>query len=426
MSTAPRRIAVLGSTGSIGRQTLEVIAWHPERFRATVLAASADSELFRRQVQAVQPHLAVVSRAAGDDWTPPGTQLAVGADALREAVAREDVDVVVVATSGIVSLRPTLAALEAGKTVAVANKEVLVSAGHLVMAAARHRGVPILPIDSEHSAIWQCLQGEANDPAHSTVRRIILTASGGPFRDWRAEQLRSVRPEDALRHPNWSMGPKVTVDSATVMNKGLEVLEARWLFDQPLDAIEIVVHRESIIHSLVEFQDRSVKAQLSLPDMRLPIQYALAYPERVEAPLPALDLAALGRLTFETLDEERFPCPGLAYRAGRLGGSYPAVLNAANEEAVCLFLLDQMGFTQIPRAIERALEAHVPIRAPSLDEILEVDAWARRFVREWAARNPAGGMMISTGDISQVGAAQPIRASGGEPRPRRDERARER
>lgn len=426
MNTGPRRIALLGSTGSIGRQTLEVIAWHPERFTATVLAASTDSELFRRQVQEVRPRLAVVSRAQGDAWVPAGTRLASGVDALSEAVAREDVDIVVVATSGIVSLRPTLAALEAGKTVAVANKEVLVSAGHLVMEAARRWAAPVLPVDSEHSAIWQCLQGEANEPNYNAVRRIILTASGGPFRDWTTEQLRAARPADALRHPNWSMGPKVTVDSATVMNKGLEVLEARWLFDQPLDAIQIVVHRESIVHSLVEFQDRSVKAQLSLPDMRLPIQYALAYPERFETPLPPLDLTTVGRLSFEPLDERRFPCPGLAYRAGRLGGSYPAVLNAANEEAVRLFLVEQMGFTQIPLAIEHALEAHVPISAPSLEEILEVDAWARRFVREWAARNPASGMMVSTAQSIQTDAAHPRRVSDGEPRHLLEERARER
>jgi 1-deoxy-D-xylulose-5-phosphate reductoisomerase len=387
--TAARRIALLGSTGSIGRQTLEVLAWHPHRFQAAVLAAGSDSDAFREQVHTWRPRLAVVGQLRDADWLPDGTELLVGPEGLVAAASASDLDLVVVATSGVISLRPTLAALEAGKTIAVANKEVLVSAGHLVTAAARQHGATILPIDSEHSAIWQCLRGEAD----ATVRRIILTASGGPFRDWPLEHLAEVRPADALRHPNWEMGPKVTVDSATMMNKGLEVLEAAWLFEQPLSAIEIVIHRESIIHSLVEFEDRSLKAQLGTPDMRLPIQYALAHPERLPTPTEPLDLAAAGKLTFEALDTTRFPCPGLAYKAGRLGRTYPAVLNAANEEAVRLFLAEDLPFNRIPACLEAVLEAHVPVADPGLEALQEADSWARRQAREIARRWRTGVMI---------------------------------
>jgi 1-deoxy-D-xylulose-5-phosphate reductoisomerase len=320
--------------------------------------------------------------------------MAVGPGALETAVRREDVDQVVVATSGVVSLRPTLAALEAGKLVAVANKEVLVCAGQLVTAAARRHGGCLLPIDSEHSAIWQCLRGEARQQEQATIRRLILTASGGAFRDWPAERLASATAAEALRHPNWSMGPKITVDSATLMNKGLEVLEAAWVFDLPLEQIEILVHRESIVHSLVECVDLSVKAQLGLPDMRLPIQYALAYPERLEAPGEPLDLLAVGKLTFQPLDRQRFPCPDLAYQAGRLGATYPAALNAANEEAVRLFLGDRIPFLGIPRLIERVLEAHLPVREADLAAIEEVDRWARRLVAENAPAVRQGGIIF--------------------------------
>jgi 1-deoxy-D-xylulose-5-phosphate reductoisomerase len=275
----------------------------------------------------------------------------------------------------------------------VANKEVLVSAGHLVTAAARKHSAPILPIDSEHSAVWQCLRGEESRPSASTVRRIILTASGGAFRDWPADKLPTARPEDALRHPNWQMGQKITVDSATLMNKGLEVIEAAWLFDVPLRDIEIVMHRESVVHSLVEFNDRSIKAQLGTADMRVPIQYALSYPERWESPAASLDLLAIGKLSFEPIDTDRFPCPLLAYRAAELGGSYPAVLNAANEEAVRLFLNGDLPFGRIPAVVEQALEAHVPDRQPDLETIREVDRWARARVRQGALVGPAGGMI---------------------------------
>jgi 1-deoxy-D-xylulose-5-phosphate reductoisomerase len=393
MTLEPRRLALLGSTGSIGRQTLEVLAWHPSRFQAAALAASSDSDAFRAQVVALRPRVAAVRLARDRDWLPPETELIVGPPALVEAAVRPEVDLVVVGTSGVVSLQPTLGALRAGKPVAVANKEVLVTAGHLVTAAARDGGTRILPIDSEHSAIWQCLRGEAADPEYDTVRRIILTASGGPFRDWSAERLADARPADALRHPNWAMGPKITVDSATLMNKGLEVLEATWLFNQPIGAIEIVVHRESVIHSLIEFTDRSIKAQLGSPDMRLPIQYALAYPDRLSAPTDPLDLLAIRSLSFEPVAFDRFPCPSLAYEAGRLGQSYPAALNAANEEAVRLFLAESLPFNRIPACVQATLEAHVPFRDPGIEAIEEVDTWARSHVRNQALSGWPGGMI---------------------------------
>jgi 1-deoxy-D-xylulose-5-phosphate reductoisomerase len=371
-----RGVALLGSTGSIGLQTLDVLGWHPERFRVVVLAAGSDSAVFQAQVRELRPAAAVVGCLVDRAWRPEGIELGEGAAALAACVERPDVDLVVVATSGMVSLRPTLAALRRGKIVAVANKEVLVSAGGLVTETAQRRGGTVLPIDSEHSAIWQCLRGEGTGLHASAVRRIILTASGGAFRDWPPERLADVTPADALRHPNWAMGPKITVDSATLMNKGLEVLEAAWLFEQPLGSIEVVVHRESIIHSMVEFIDRSVKAQLGTPDMRLPIQYALAYPERLPTPGPSLDLLAVGRLTFEPVDHDRFPGLGLAYEAGRLGGTFPAVLSAANEEAVRLFLGGCLPFNRITHRVREAIE--------------EADGWARRHVRERSAgANPA-------------------------------------
>jgi 1-deoxy-D-xylulose-5-phosphate reductoisomerase len=272
-----------------------------------------------------------------------------------------------------------LAALGTGKRVAVANKEPLIMAGHLVIEAAERHGGTVLPVDSEHSGIWQCLRGEEGDREPSTVRRLTLTASGGAFRDLPAEALSAVTPEQALKHPTWQMGPKITIDSATLMNKGLEVLEAHWLFGLDLDCIDIVLHRESIVHSLVEFIDGSVKAQLSVPDMRLPIQYALSYPERLETHVSSLDLGRLGRLSFEPVDHDKYPAPMLAYEAGRRGGTYPAVLNAANEEAVQLFLSGCLPFVQIASLIRGALDAHVPTYSPSLDDVLHADAWARQF-----------------------------------------------
>ncbi len=334
------RVAILGVTGSIGRQALEVVAAHPDRLRVTRTGHRGDD---------------LVALATADD-----------------------VDLVLVATPGLAGLEPTIAALEAGKRVALANKEVLVAAGHLVRGLSGGAGDRLRPVDSEHCALWQCLAGVS--PAD--IARVILTASGGPFRDARPSDLVSVTPEAALAHPTWRMGPKVTIDSATLVNKAYEVIETHWLYGVPYDRIDVVVHPESVVHALVELVDGSVIAQLAAPDMRLPIQYALLYPERPESPWPRLDLARAGALTFEAPNRERFPCLSLAYRAAEAGGSLPAVMSAANEEVVGLFLAGKIGFADIPRRIRRVMDAHENQSSPSLDAVLRADAWARRAARE--------------------------------------------
>jgi 1-deoxy-D-xylulose-5-phosphate reductoisomerase len=379
-----KRIAILGSTGSIGRQTLEVVAWHPDCFEVVGLAARSDSALFREQVGQFTPKLAALSGATHDGWSSPETTLTFGDASLVEMATAPDIDVVVVATSGTAGLAPTIAALNMGRPVALANKEVLIMAGHLVTEASRVSGAPIIPVDSEHSAIWQCLLGEARH----RIQRLILTASGGAFRDLPLADLANVTPAQALQHPNWQMGPKITVDSATMMNKGLEVLEASWLFDMAVDNVSVVIHRESIVHSLVEMVDGSVKAQLGVPDMRLPIQFALSYPDRLPSPTPPLDLARLGSLTFADVDRERFKCLYLAIDAGRLGDSYPTVMNAANEVAVELFLTGMLRFDQIPWIVEEIMERHVPVRTPSLEDVCAADTWARDAGRRAAAGLP--------------------------------------
>jgi 1-deoxy-D-xylulose-5-phosphate reductoisomerase len=365
-----KRIAVLGSTGSIGQQILDVVRWHPEDFRVVALVAARPSELFRAQLR---------------EFCPPISHLTTvdGSDRLVDIACDPRIDLLIVATSGTVGFQPTLAALRAGKSVALANKETLIMAGHLVTAAAASSGAELLPIDSEHSAIWQCLQGE--QPYTERVRRLLLTASGGAFRDLSVEALVDVTVEQALRHPTWSMGKKITVDSATLMNKGLEVIEAYWLFGLGFDRINVVIHHQSVIHSLVEFVDGSVKAQLGLPDMRLPIQYAMTHPRRLPAPVEPLDLAALGSLTFASVDAAKYPCLALAYEAGRRGGTYPTVLNAANEIAVQRFLDHDLRFTQIAESIAAALETHTPTPSPSLSEVLAADAWARQFSQTWSS-----------------------------------------
>jgi 1-deoxy-D-xylulose-5-phosphate reductoisomerase len=365
------RIALLGSTGSIGRQTLEVVRWHPHELRVVGLAAARPSPEFEAQVAEFEPALRCLTTVDG-------------AQRLVEIATDDDVDMLVVATSGVVGFAPTLAALEARKPVALANKETLIMAGHLVTQAAARSNAPLLPIDSEHSAIWQCLQGE--EPYVERVRRLLLTASGGGLRDQPVHALSEVTPDQALQHPTWTMGKKITVDSATLMNKGLEVIEAHWLFDLPFDCIEVVIHHQSVIHSLVEFVDGSVKAQLGLPDMRLPIQYALTHPRRLPAPVRALDLAAVGALTFSEVDPRRYPCLRLAYDAGRRGGTFPTVLNAANEEAVARFLCNDLRFTDIAPLIEDALGAHNGVSEPSLEEVLAADAWARAYAGGWQPR----------------------------------------
>jgi len=383
MDAPLKRIAILGSTGSIGRQTLEVIAANPERFAVRALAAGRDAAALLEQVRRFRPALACLAdpHAPAGDFPIP---LLRGEEGLQALASDPLADLVVVATPGAAGLVPTLAAIRAGKQVALANKEVLVMAGEIVTAEAARHGVTLRPIDSEHSAIWQCLQGEA----HQALERIILTASGGPFRTWPREALARVTPEEALRHPTWRMGPKVTVDSATLLNKGMEIIEAHWLFGLPYPRIEVVVHPQSIVHSLVEFHDGSVKAQLGFPDMRLPIQYALGYPERLPTRYTALDWKTVGPLTFEPVDTERFPCLRLAREAGEKGATYPAVLAAADEVAVELFLQGRIGFLDIPRCIEEALAAYAPMPAPlDLEAIQAADAWARAFVRAQASRH---------------------------------------
>jgi 1-deoxy-D-xylulose-5-phosphate reductoisomerase len=367
-----RRIAVLGSTGSIGRHTLDVVRWHPDEFQVVALVASRSSSEFELQLAEFQPRISCLTSVDG-------------IDRLLEIATDPDVDLLVVATSGTVGFKPTITALASGKPVALANKETLIMAGHLVIEASSLSGAPLLPIDSEHSAIWQCLQGE--QPYAERVHRLLLTASGGAFRDRAADSLADVTPEEALKHPTWSMGPKITIDSATLMNKGLEVIEAHWLFGLPFDRIDVVIHHQSVIHSLVEFIDGSVKAQLGVPDMRLPIQYAMAHPRRLSAPAERLDLTAVAQLTFAAVDHAKYPCLELAYEAGRRGGTYPTVLNAANEVAVARFLAGDLAFPSIANLIDAALEAHRARPVPTLEEVEAADAWARDFSSHW--RSPS-------------------------------------
>ncbi len=370
------RLVVLGSTGSIGRQTLDVVRSLPGRFTVIGLAAGANVTLLEEQTREFHPRLIRCDR----EGEYLRGRISAAWTTMEEMASHPDADLVVVATVGTTGLAPTLAALRAGKTVALANKEVLVIAGQLITAEANRHKAELRPIDSEHSAIWQCLWGEQ---PHS-VRRIILTASGGPFRDTPPEELDRVTAEQALRHPNWQMGQKITVDSATLLNKGLECIEARWLFDVPLDCIDVLLHRESIVHSLVEFRDGSVKAQLGVPDMRLPIQCALTYPERVPGTaVPRLDLRHIGALSFGTPDMQRYPCLSLALEAGRRAGTFPAILCAADEVAIQHFLAGHLRFTDIARVIEDALAAHPGTADPTLDDILAADASARACAEDW-------------------------------------------
>jgi 1-deoxy-D-xylulose-5-phosphate reductoisomerase len=370
-----KKIAVLGSTGSIGRQALDVIRALPHESEVIALTGNKNLKLLERQIREFQPKMFCSSVKPGVNY---GGQFLPA----EEIASHPEVDFVIVATVGRAGLSPTLAALRAGKTVALASKEVLVMAGEIIVGEASIHHAQILPIDSEHSAIWQCLQGEESKP-----HALILTASGGPFYHYSQAQLAEVTPEQALQHPVWKMGKKVTVDSATLMNKGLEVIEAHWLFSFPLDSIEILIHPQCIIHSMVEFMDGSLKAQLSWPDMRLPIQYALSYPQRWPNPgLPRLNWNKVNSLNFEPIDFDRFPCLKLAVEAGKSGGTCPAVLCAADEVAIELFLNHRIGFTDIARIVQETLEQHRSINQPSLEEILAADNWAR----ECATRFPCG------------------------------------
>ncbi len=380
-----KRIALLGSTGSIGRQTLDVVRQFPDHFQIVALAARSNISLLARQVAEFQPKVVACSAETPD--IEKAAQIALpgvitGKQGLTVAATHPDADIVVAATSGLMALEATMAAIEAGKTIAVANKETLVMAGHLVMAAAKRVGVDIFPVDSEHSAIWQCLKGEENAEIHS----LILTASGGPFRNTPFEQMQAVTVEQALAHPTWRMGPKITIDSSTLMNKGLEVIEAHWLFDVPYERIEVVVQPESIIHSMVEFIDGSIKMQASLPSMHLPIMNALAYPHRLDVAesglIRKLHWADIARLNFETLDVARFPCFRLALEAAQRGGTYPCVLVGADEEAVDLFLHGRIKLLEVAELIEAVLGRHSSSAHPSVAETLEACTWARRVTQE--------------------------------------------
>jgi 1-deoxy-D-xylulose-5-phosphate reductoisomerase len=376
-----KRIAILGSTGSIGRSALSVVDAHPDRLRIVGLAAGENAPALAEQTVKYQPEIVGVATETAltemRQFVPAGVmpEAVCGPAGLLAIATHPSVDLVLCASSGTAGLEAALAAIEAGKSLALANKEVLVMAGQLMIDAARRRGIEILPVDSEHNAIHQCLHGRDR----RELRRVILTASGGPFRELDAAALDRVTPDDALKHPTWQMGRKITIDSATLMNKGLEVIEAHWLFGLPADRIDVVVHPQSIVHSMVELRDGSVIAQLSTPDMRLPIQYALAYPERWDTDRPALDLARLGRLDFCQPDLDRFPCLRLAYDALARGGASPIVLNAANEVAVAAFLDGRLAFPGIARLIAEALDAVPPASHPrTLADVREVDGWARR------------------------------------------------
>lgn len=374
-----KRLVVLGSTGSIGRQTLEVVRSLPDEFKVVGLGAGKNWRLLNDQIREFRPIAAALDgeqeldslkKELSPDQKP---ELAWGRAGMESLAGMPEADLVVVAVTGAAGIFPTISAISAGKDVALANKETLVAAGHLVMDLAARKKTAILPVDSEHSAVWQCLNGSSPD----AIEKIILTASGGPFRELSGEEMETVTVDMALRHPNWNMGSKITIDSATLMNKGLEVIEAKWLFGVSYSQIEVVVHPQSIIHSAVEYLDGSVIAQMGLPDMRLPIQYALTYPRRVSGSIPKLNWTGLQGLTFEKPDTEKFPSLRLAFEAGWAGGSMPAVLNAANEVAVDSFLKGALTFKHIPDVVRSVMEKHNKVNEPELDEIMEADRWAR-------------------------------------------------
>jgi len=375
MGNIVKQLAVLGSTGSIGQQTLEVVRALPHRFHVVGLAAGKNIDLLAKQISEFKPRFVYYEDRETQTRLPSAEYEFLS---LEDIASHPQADTIVIATSGKSGLSPTLAAVRAGKNVALANKESLVMAGEVITSEAKLHSAQILPIDSEHSAIWQCLRGETQK-----ATQLILTASGGPFHSYSLAQLNEVTVKQALKHPSWQMGQKVTIDSATLMNKGLEVIEAHWLFDIPFDNIKVLIHPQSIVHSMVEFIDGSIKAQLSYPDMRLPIQYALSYPERLPNPqFPRLDWSSINKLTFEQPDLDTFPCLRLAIEAGKKGGIYPAVLCAADEVAVELFLSQRIKFVDIANIVDWALQQHQVIAHPTLEEIMAADAWARQRVMQ--------------------------------------------
>ncbi|MBP5538531.1 MAG: 1-deoxy-D-xylulose-5-phosphate reductoisomerase [Bacteroidales bacterium] len=382
-----RRIALLGSTGSIGTQTLDVVRQHPDLFEVALLVANNSSERLIEQTLEFHPATIVITnpekyREVSEGLGGTEVEVLCGMEAVCDRVCAPDVDIVLAAMVGFSGLRPTLSAIAAGKPIALANKETLVAAGSIVMKAAHDHQVPILPVDSEHSAIFQCLQGAGNN----RLCKIHLTASGGPFRTWSRERIAAAKASDALKHPNWDMGAKITIDSATMMNKGLEVIEATWLFDVAPENIKVVVHPQSIIHSMVEFEDGAVLAQMGHPDMRQPIQYALGYPARLSLNNKKLDFASIGMMTFENPDVDRFPCLGLAFEAISKGGNMPCILNAANEEAVAAYLRSSIGFYDIPDIIAACMSRVPFLPTPTVDDIFDTNAAARQAAAQILCR----------------------------------------
>lgn len=378
-----KNVAILGSTGSIGKNCLEVIANFPDQFRVTHLTTNRNIELLCEQAKRFHPRrVAVLDKDAAArlrTMTNGSIEVLSGEGGLLDAVTREDVDIVVSSLVGFAGLRPTIGALESGKAIALANKETLVVAGELIMSLVKERNLTLIPVDSEHSAILQCLLGEQKE----NISKLILTASGGPFLNTEKAALENVTVGEALKHPNWKMGNKITIDSATLMNKGLEMIEAHWLFGLPPEKIEVVIHPQSIVHSMVEFVDGSVKAQLGVPDMKIPIQYALTYPNRAASSYTRLDFSKLCEMTFFKPDRSKFQCLDLAYEALRTGGTATTVLNAANEVAVESFLRDKIKFSQIPKFIEKALSLHRAIPRPCLDDIIQIDRETRTLAASW-------------------------------------------
>ena len=381
MEEKRRKIAILGSTGSIGTQALDIISRHADRFEAYVLVANNSVELLIKQAREMLPEVVVIGNKAKYDQLKDALvdlpiKVWCGAEAIEEVVKDENIDLVLTAMVGISGLKPTISAIKAGKAIALANKETLVVAGELITTLALKNRIAILPVDSEHSAIFQCLNGEGNN----RIDKILLTASGGPFRKFTAEQLTQVTKKQALNHPNWNMGMKVTIDSSTLMNKGFEMIEARWLFDVLPSQIEVLIHPQSIIHSMVQFEDNTIMAQLGQPDMRAPIQYAFSYPERLKLEMEQVDFLKLSQLTFEAPDRDRFPNLNFAYEAIEMGGNMPCILNAANEVAVSLFLEERIGFYEMSRLIEKAMNNSAFIKEPSLSDYIECDKETREII----------------------------------------------
>ena len=377
-----KKISILGSTGSIGTQTLDIVRRNND-LRVTALAAGSNIQLLEQQIREFKPSLACVwqeekARELKQRVRDLDVKIVSGMEGLIEAAVQQEAQMVVTAVVGMIGIRPTIAAIQAGKDIALANKETLVTAGHLIMPMAREQGVRILPVDSEHSAIFQCLQGNEDNPIH----KILLTASGGPFRGWSRQQMASVQVEDALKHPNWAMGHKITIDSSTMVNKGLEVIEAKWLFGVSVDDVQVVVQPQSVIHSMVEYVDGAIIAELGTPDMKLPIRYAFAYPNPMKSQSPKLELSQYAHLTFEHPDTTKFPLLNYAYEAMRLGGNIPCILNAANEVVVDAFLKDKIGFLQMADIIADIMQQVSFIKSPSYDDYVSTDAEARRLTRE--------------------------------------------